>query len=120
MARKKTGQKEVHWRTVLKRQAGSGLSIRQFCLREGISPPSFYAWRRKLRKGARGEPELRESRRRSDAPPDGREFISLRVVDAVSSLEVIHPRGCRIRVTGDVDRSALQRVLDVLDERQDA
>ena len=37
------------WRLRLDAQSGSGLTITSFCAREGISPCSFHAWKRKLR-----------------------------------------------------------------------
>lgn len=40
--------KEHFWRTVLTRWGGSGLSVRAFCQVQGLSEPSFYAWRRTL------------------------------------------------------------------------
>ena len=49
MARRKNGETERLWRDRVERQAVSGLSIRQFCAQERISPPSFYAWRRRLK-----------------------------------------------------------------------
>ncbi len=42
------GDKEQYWRDVLRRQAGSGLSVAEFCRGEGLSQPSFYAWRRTI------------------------------------------------------------------------
>jgi hypothetical protein len=42
------GVKERFWRSALKRQAKSGLSVRAFCRREKLSEPSFHAWRRTL------------------------------------------------------------------------
>lgn len=36
------------WRKRLERQRQSGLSIAEFCRREQVSPPAFYAWRRKF------------------------------------------------------------------------
>lgn len=42
-------EKEQFWRMVLEEHARSGLSAREFCRREAISEPSFYAWRRKVR-----------------------------------------------------------------------
>lgn len=39
---------EHAWRLRLRRQAQSGLSITAFCQREGVSAPSFYAWKRRL------------------------------------------------------------------------
>ena len=48
MARPKDLGLEHTWRLRLRRQATSGLSIPEFCRREGVSTASFYAWRRRL------------------------------------------------------------------------
>src|SRR5262249_57169783 len=48
MARPKDLGLEHIWRLRLRRQATSGLSIPEFCEREGVSTASFYAWRRRL------------------------------------------------------------------------
>ncbi len=36
------------WRLVIESHANSGLSVSKFCENEGISPSSFYQWRKKL------------------------------------------------------------------------
>lgn len=48
MARPKDLGLEHTWRLRLRRQAAGGLSIPEFCEREGVSTASFYAWRRRL------------------------------------------------------------------------
>jgi hypothetical protein len=48
MARPKDIGLEHAWRLRLRRQATGGLSIPEFCSREGVSPASFDAWRRRL------------------------------------------------------------------------
>ena len=48
MARPKDLGLEHTWRRRLRRQAAGGLSIADFCEREGVSTASFYAWRRRL------------------------------------------------------------------------
>jgi hypothetical protein len=48
MARPKDLGREHTWRRRLRRQAVCGLSIPEFCSREGVSTASFYAWRRRL------------------------------------------------------------------------
>ena len=48
MARPKDLGLEHTWRRRLRRQAISGLSIPEFCAREGVSTASFYAWKRRL------------------------------------------------------------------------
>jgi len=37
------------WERRIARQGRSQLSIAEFCSQEGVSPASFYAWRRRLR-----------------------------------------------------------------------
>lgn len=117
MAGRKSEETAAYWREMLAAQAESGLSIRQFCLQQGISQPSLYAWRRRLAEASGGGRKGRAAERHSKPSSKGGDFISLRLVDAASSLEVIHPRGCRIRITGDVDPTTLRRVLDALDAK---
>jgi len=119
MARKKNTEKELHWRKMVDRQADSGLSIRQFCEKEGISQPSFYAWRKRLVESQTNGRRTRKPGRRRDKLGNGREFIPLRLRDSASALEVIHPLGYQVRVTGEVNLTALQQVLEVLDGRGD-
>ena len=47
----RTPDLELHalWRERLRRQAGSGLSIAQFCAQEGLSTATFHSWKRRLR-----------------------------------------------------------------------
>jgi hypothetical protein len=42
-------KKEAFWRDAIRRQAGSGLSVREFCARHRLSEPSFYERRRAFR-----------------------------------------------------------------------
>ncbi len=37
------------WQKRVERQLRSGLSVQEYCRREGVSPASFYAWKRRLR-----------------------------------------------------------------------
>ena len=43
-------ERERFWREVVKRQAASGVSVREFCRREQLAETSFFAWRRTIRK----------------------------------------------------------------------
>ena len=74
---KKNSQRAAYWRDILKRQAGSGLSVRRFCATNEISEPSFYQWRKKL--AQRDQEGLATSsgasRRRADNTADGRGFM---------------------------------------------
>jgi hypothetical protein len=115
----KKNERQLYWREILNRQAGSGLSVRQFCAKEHVSQPSFYAWRRKLGERTSGGRRSGTSSRQLGKPNNGRDFIPLRLLDGSGALEVIHPLGYRVRVTGDVNVTDLERVLDVLDGRSD-
>ena len=42
-------ERERFWRETIKRQAASGLSVREFCRREQLAETSFFAWRRTIR-----------------------------------------------------------------------
>ena len=117
MTRKKNGERESYWRDLVKRQVVSGLPIQQFCANEGVSRPSFYAWRRRLREDGANGTSRRESRPRQEEGVVKHEFISLKLLESPCGLEIIHPQGYQIRVTGGVDVDALRQVLDVLDGR---
>jgi hypothetical protein len=41
----------------------------------------------------------------------------LKLLDTAATLEIVHPLGCRIQVTGDVNPVALRHVIEALDER---
>ncbi|MEX1223279.1 MAG: hypothetical protein WEA31_01915 [Pirellulales bacterium] len=118
MATKKNGETENRWREILERQAGSQLSIRGFCAAEGISEPSFYAWRKRL---ATRNSNARRARRNvspaEEASDNARLFIPLQLLDTAATLEILHPLGYRIQVTGDVNPIALRHVIETLDER---
>ena len=43
-------EREQFWREVVRRQASSGVSVREFCRREQLAETSFFAWRRTIQK----------------------------------------------------------------------
>jgi hypothetical protein len=48
MGRAGSAELRTEWRARLARQATSGLSVAEFCRREGISAASYYHWRSRL------------------------------------------------------------------------
>jgi hypothetical protein len=116
---KRNAQKEAYWREIVKRQARSGLSVRRFCAERDVSEASFYAWRKKL---ARRDQEKvasssRASKEGSANSANGHAFIPLAVAEPECALEVVHPLGYRVRITGEVNARSLKQVLDALDQR---
>ena len=63
MARgKRDSKRERFWRGALRRQKGSGLTVRAYCAEEQLAETAFHAWRRILR-------ERDAERRPASAPP---------------------------------------------------
>ena len=110
---------EARWRERIQRWRSSGLSIRQFCRRDGVGEPAFYSWRKRLAASV-GSSVVSSSR------PRGRtsfSFLPVEVLGGVSAnavvanavvagqIEIVLSRGVTIRVGGDVDESRLRGVL---------
>lgn len=115
--------KERFWRGCVRQWRESGLSVRAFCRREALSEPSFYAWRRELARretsALRSQPPSRPQPRRA-AKRGG--FVPVEVVAAklaapAASIEILLPRGRRLRVRPGFDRETLQTVLEILERR---
>jgi transposase-like protein len=109
--------KEDFWRRMIRRQAGSGVSVRDWCRRHSVSEASFYWWRRRLART--GRPARKSGRRKSSTP----QFVPVRVTadqagaanSRLDCIEIVLPGTQRVRVLGAVDRQALADVLAVLD-----
>ena len=120
--RRRSVEKEAYWRGQLERQSGSGLSIRRWCRESGVSEPTFYVWRRELRKRdhERGLHECDSHASFSEAAV-APGFVALDVVppDVVSSgreakLEIDVAGGVVIRLREDASAETLERVLSVV------
>ena len=107
MAGRKNTERVLRWREILRRQADSGVSIREFCTTEGLSEPSFYAWRKKLREPMKDgrQPPAANRRQQSDHGPL---FVPVKLLESVPAIEIIHPLGYRIQMTGEVNPVALR------------
>jgi len=125
-------EKEAYWRGQLDQQAVSGLSVRRWCRDNGVSEPTFYVWRRELRKRdlERDLPDRNpaepgvQGRLSGAGVPSG--FVAVDVVpsdvvpsDAVSSgreaqLEIDVAGGVVIRLRENASAETLERVLSVV------
>lgn len=121
-------EKEAFWRFVLSEQAGSGLSISEFCRREDISQASFYQWRKRLTDSPRA------AEQRPAGTSAGVSFIPVEVVPNNDSrslsepspacpgspsstsarLTIRTPQGYAIDVTSSTSVDVLQRSLRAL------
>jgi transposase len=100
-------RKERQWRRRISQWRASGLSVQAFCAQHGLTPASFYHWRRVLERRAAEEPAA---------------FVPVQVVaDAVPAqtcaLEVVLADGRAVRVGPGFDAATLRRLLAVLEGR---
>jgi hypothetical protein len=122
MAKSRDSAKERYWRGVIRRFEASGLEIRRFCQREGLSEHRFYWWRRTLRR--RSPSQARRPRgngkrggTQNGGNPQGKSsFLPVGLPFSVGGpIEVVHPRGHVIRVPAIFDPAALGRILAAID-----
>jgi hypothetical protein len=93
-------QREQFWREAVAAWQKSGLSVRAFCSGRRLSEPSFYSWRRTLR-------------RRDAAAQRRPTLVPLRVVPA-AGLEVVLPTGLVLRVPAGADATAVATLVAAL------
>jgi transposase len=98
-------RKEQSWRRHIQRWQNSGLTVREFCDRQQLAQPSFYAWRRQLQQ--------------RDAA--AATFVPVRVVlddqpQPAIPIEVVLASGRWVRVTPGFDPATLRQLLAVLEE----
>jgi hypothetical protein len=101
--------KERFWRKVLHGFDARRGTVREWCLWHGVSEPSFYAWRRELKR--RDDALAKRS-----APANGpARWLRVKVAPAPATPEVTIELADGLRVHVSIDR--LADVLDVLEVR---
>jgi hypothetical protein len=120
MTKSRDASKERYWREVIRRWKASGLEIRRFCKREGVSENCFHWWRRTLQRRdpdqGRRPPRTKPEEARRDKRLDKSPFVPVSLPIAVAEpVEVVHPRGHVLRVPARFDAHALSRLLAAID-----
>ena len=110
--------KEEFWRFVLAEHAQSELSIVDFCRQEGVSQPSFYAWRKKIRQrdNEPAEPNAMlpvKVLNESQSPPlqSPLDPKSMPIATATDGLEIVTPLGLKIIVTESCSTDLIHKAL---------
>ena len=104
--RKIDGDQEQFWRMAIETWQASGLSVRQFCTNEGLSEPSFYAWRKKLAGGSVQDEKDK---------PEPSAFIEVAIPRSNSAaVELLMTSGNTLRIPAGVDTATLSTVLSVV------
>lgn len=107
-AEKSNTDQHQFWQMVLETFKSSGLSVRQFCSQEGLSEPSFYAWRKRLT-----QPQTSDIEKEEQPEP----FIRVSIPsDQSVSLELVLALGHTLRIPSGMDRQTLIHVLSALCE----
>ena len=91
MARAVDGRSVAAWRRRLGRYAKSGWTVASFCRREGVSVPTFYAWRKRIGTQEEGPAP---SRRPTLASP----FQAVTVLPAAPVVAVRLPGGVQLDI----------------------
>ena len=94
--------KADEWAERIVAQAGSGMSVKQFCKEQGLTEYSFYAWRKWLQGSGPVRFALVERSARRQEPT------------AETVWELVLATGERLRIGPGVDITTLRTVLDVL------
>lgn len=112
-------EKEAFWRLVLEEHQASGLLVRAFCQQESLSEPSFYAWRKKLRKrdqkaDVAQEPRLLPVQVVEGDPRASKPSSRTSEKPWRTTLEVVTPCGHTLRLERDVDPQRLGQLLSAI------
>ena len=101
------------WRRQVVRQEQSSLTVSEFCRRSGISPATFYAWKRRVREGQTASP-LDPERASARPMPEANgastpAFLPVSILDAgaAGQLEIELANACIVRLKGAVDPKLL-------------
>jgi transposase len=91
------------WTERLARFATAGQTIAAFCAAEGVSEPSFYAWKRKL----------------AARPATSLPLVPIHITPSltVADLELVMPSGSRLRLPADYPPERLAALLRGLEDR---
>ncbi|MGI6449786.1 MAG: IS66 family insertion sequence element accessory protein TnpA [Desulfitobacteriia bacterium] len=98
------------WMQVIRERQESGLSIKDFCQKNGISRHAYFYWQRKLRKVA--FMELSKQEEAVNCVPEG--WLQLTQGHEIRPTLDIEVGGCRINVDAGTDPELLKKVCRIL------
>src|SRR4051794_26702862 len=105
----RSSKKERFWRRMVRQWRGSGLSVRAFCEKRGLSEPRFYVWRRTL--------AVRDSATVHFVPVQvTAEPKPVTTDTSADALELVLDAGRRLRIGPGFDGPTLTRLLALLEE----
>ena len=102
------GSARAAWADRLRRFTQSGLRPAPFCAQEGVSLPSFYAWKRRLAADAAGATPAS-----NPGACSGPRWLPVRLHDP-AALELALPTGAVVRIAPGADEATLRCLLRLL------
>src|SRR6056297_817438 len=108
-------ERREFWRAAVELHAESGLSVHEFCQREGLGQASFYAWRKRLADPA--EPAQQEAPKKSELKKNDPEpsFVPVEIAaDTGAATLVIELAGGTLRVEGECSPTLLRTAVEAL------
>src|SRR5262245_920834 len=100
------------WRQRLQRFERSGLSAVAFCDQEGVSVPSFYAWRRRL-----SQHTVDHLPHKDPPTTDTARLVPVRLLPAAIPVELVLSGGTVLRLTPGCDLGFVRSLVETLGER---
>jgi hypothetical protein len=118
-------KKERYWRDILRQYRRSGLNIREFCRSRNLSEPSFYAWRREIKRRDQSSVTARPrtakaARTKRSLPqrsmPIAATFLPVRLSAEIASMpasgvECLLPSGAVLRMPPGMEAVAIAAVV---------
>ena len=106
---RRSTEKEEFWRLALGEHQQSGLTIRAFCQREGLSEPSFFAWRKKIQ-------NLKLTNGPAQTVSEVGKLVPVEIIDSPVNdpLEIVTPGGFTLRCAPSVEPSRLGELIGVI------
>jgi transposase len=100
------------WRQRLQRFERSGLTAVAFCVKEAVSLPSFYAWRRRLH-----QPPAAQAARPAPPPVEAARLVPVRLLAAPAPVELVLPGGAVLRLAPGCDLAFVRLLVATLGGR---
>jgi len=100
---------------IIERQKESGLSVKSFCINEGIAPSTFFYWHKKLRKEStdgRFIPLLVRAPGSTAYPASGQMPAAGM---GTTPLEITYPNGTTLRIRQTLDLAGLRSLVSLVD-----